>query len=232
MADEPLNSMPPSDFGQPGDAGMPRGPERPSRHPIRWTIAVVGIAAVAAVAANQYMPWLKFNRPMPAASSAAGGSSTGLSCPANAKPANLNFTLKDMNGQDVPLSKFRGKVILIDFWATWCEPCKVEIPWFIEFNKKYASKGLQVIGVSVDDTAEKLAPYVKDMKMDYLILQGLGHDDMQEAYGPILGIPVTVVISRDGKICATHAGLAGKDVFENEIKTLLEAAPSEHAATN
>jgi cytochrome c biogenesis protein CcmG/thiol:disulfide interchange protein DsbE len=113
-------------------------------------------------------------------------------------------------------------VILLDFWATWCEPCKVEIPWFSEFHNKYASKGLRVIGISVDDTTEKLQPYVKNMRMNYLVLQGLGHDDVQDAFGPILGIPVTVLISRGGKICATHTGLTSKDAFENEIRALLD----------
>jgi cytochrome c biogenesis protein CcmG, thiol:disulfide interchange protein DsbE len=113
------------------------------------------------------------------------------------------------------------KLVLVDFWATWCGPCKVEIPHFIEFQDKYGKDGLQIVGVSVDDTADKLEPYVREMKMNYPVLQGLGHDDVQDAYGPILGIPVSVVVSREGKICATHTGLTGKDVFEREIKALL-----------
>jgi hypothetical protein len=73
----------------------------------------------------------------------------------------------------------------------------------------------------VDDPVDKLTPYVKDMGMNYPVLQGLGHEDIQDAYGPILGIPVSVMISRDGKICATHTGLTGKDIFEKEIEALL-----------
>ena len=94
-------------------------------------------------------------------------------------------------------------MILLDFWATWCGPCKVEIPWFVEFQTKYGAKGLQVVGVSVDDTADKLDAVRREAcKMNYPVLQGLDHDDVQDAYGPLLGIPVSVVISRDGKICA------------------------------
>lgn len=142
-------------------------------------------------------------------------------CPANAKPANLNFTLKDIENKDVKLSTLKGKVILLDFWATWCGPCKIEIPWFVEFQQKYGKSGLQVVGVSVDDTLAKLKPYVMQMKMNYPVLQGLGHDDMQDAFGPMFGIPVTAIISRDGKICAKHAGLSSKEEFEKQIKSLL-----------
>src|SRR5439155_6054899 len=131
----------------------------------------------------------------------------GGSCPANAKTANLNFTMKDVTGRNVRLSDYKGKVILLDFWATWCGPCKFEIPGFVALQEKYGSRGLQVIGVSVDDELEKLAPYVKAYKMNYPVLQGLGHEDVQEAYGPIFGIPVNVVISREGKICVRHTGL-------------------------
>ena len=143
------------------------------------------------------------------------------SCPADAKKAKLEFTLKDLSNQDVKLSAFKGKVILLDFWATWCGPCKIEIPWFVEFQNKYGKNGLQVVGVSVDDTLDKLQPYVAKAKMNYIVLQGLDHDDLQDAFGPMFGIPITAVISRDGKVCAKHVGLSSKDAFENEIKSLL-----------
>ena len=194
---------------------------------VRWIIAGLGVIALAAVTVTSQMPWLTRSEPAmevqraDGEGSAENGTERVLSCPADAKPANLNFTLKDINNQDVTLSQYAGKVVLLDFWATWCGPCKVEIPHFVEFQEKYGKAGLQIIGVSVDDTADKLIPYVRDMKMNYPVLQGLDHDDLQEAYGPIVGIPVSVVISRDGKICATHTGLTGKDVFEREIKALL-----------
>ena len=142
-------------------------------------------------------------------------------CAANAKPANLNFTLKDVDGKDVKLASLKGKVVLLDFWATWCGPCKIEIPWFIEFQNKYGKDGFQVVGVSTDDTQAKLKPYVAQMKMNYTVLQGLDRDDIQDAYGPLFGIPVTILISRDGKVCAKHVGLSSKDAFEREIKSLL-----------
>jgi thiol-disulfide isomerase/thioredoxin len=197
---------------------------------IRWVIAIVGVAALAALTVTTQMPWLTkpetkmVERSSAPAAQQEGGEGTAepmLSCPADAKPASLNFTMKDVAGKNITLADFKGKVMLLDFWATWCGPCKVEIPHFIEFQEKYGKKGFQVVGISVDDTVEKLEPYVRDMKMNYPVLQGLNHDDVQDAYGPILGIPVSVLISRDGKVCATHTGLTDKNVFEREIQALL-----------
>jgi thiol-disulfide isomerase/thioredoxin len=145
----------------------------------------------------------------------------GSACPANAKAANLNFTLKDLSNKPVKLSSFKGKVILLDFWATWCGPCKIEIPWFIEFQNKYKQQGLEVIGIVTEDTLDKAKPFAAEWKMNYTILQGNERDDVDDAFGPMYGLPVTVVISRDGKICGKHIGLSEKDVFEREIKSLL-----------
>jgi thiol-disulfide isomerase/thioredoxin len=190
----------------------------------RWLVAVLGVLALAAVTITTQMPWLAEEHPAMVeapATPGVAGEAESLACPADAKPANLSFTLKNHQGQDVALSSFKGKVLLIDFWATWCGPCKVEIPHFIEFQEQYGKDGLQIVGISVDDTADKVAPYIAEMKMNYPVLLGLDRDDVLEAYGPLLGIPVTVVVSREGKICATHTGLTSRDVFEREIKALL-----------
>ena len=136
------------------------------------------------------------------------------------KVAPLNFTLKDMNGVDVRLASFKGKVILINFWATWCGPCKVEIPYLIELQRQYPDD-LVVLGVSVDDTAEKLKPYATDMKINYPLLVGNGRQDFQDAFGPFWGIPVTVFVGRDGRIHKKHSGIASKEQFEHEITSLL-----------
>jgi thiol-disulfide isomerase/thioredoxin len=180
---------------------------------IRWAIAAISALALALLTLHVDLPW--------SGNELEAAITSGAACPADAKPANFNFTLKDINNKDVKLSSLKGKVVLLDFWATWCGPCKLEIPWFIEFQNKYGKQGLQVVGVSVDDTLDKLKPYVADMKMNYVVLQGLGHDDVQDAFGPIWGVPVTLVISRDGKICSKHMGLSGKDTFEKQIKALL-----------
>jgi thiol-disulfide isomerase/thioredoxin len=142
-------------------------------------------------------------------------------CMADAKPANLNFTMKDLDGKDVSLASFKGKVMLLNFWATWCGPCKAEIPGFVELQAQYGKDGLVVVGYSVDDDAPKARAFANEYKMNYPVLLGLGREDVQEAYGPIWGIPASFIISRDGRVCQKHLGIAPKAVFEKEIKALL-----------
>ena len=139
---------------------------------------------------------------------------------ATGKPAPLHFTLKDMNGADVKLASFKGKVILLNFWATWCGPCKAEIPSLVELQHQYADD-LVVLGFSVDDTVDKMKPYAAQYKINYPLLVGNGREDVQEAFGPLFGIPVSVIIGRDGKIAKKHSGIATKSQFEREIKALL-----------
>jgi thiol-disulfide isomerase/thioredoxin len=187
----------------------------------RWVIAGISALALALLTMGVALEWPFHHRDTVTESASGASGAASASCAADAKPANLNFTLKDMNNRDVRLSDFKGKVILLDFWATWCGPCKVEIPWFVEFQKKYGAAGLQVVGISVDDTHDQLVPYVEQLKMNYVVLQGLGHDDVQSAYGPLWGIPVALLISRDGRICGRHVGMSAKESFEDHIKLLL-----------
>jgi thiol-disulfide isomerase/thioredoxin len=144
-------------------------------------------------------------------------------CDPKPKPANLNFVLKDSAGRDFNLASQKGKVILLDFWATWCPPCKVEIPWFVEFQEKYGPKGFIVIGVSVDDPASALRPFGEKYKVNYPLLIGDGRNDIKgpRGYNAAWGLPKTLVIGRDGMICRTHIGLSVKEHFEQQIKSLL-----------
>ena len=144
----------------------------------------------------------------------------GAACMANAKPAKLDFSMKDLDGKEVSLTSFKGKVILLNFWATWCGPCKAEIPGFVELQSKYKND-LVVVGYSVDDEAPKARAFATEYKMNYPILLGEGREDVQDAYGPIWGIPASFIISKDGKVCKKHLGIAPKAVFEREIKALL-----------
>jgi cytochrome c biogenesis protein CcmG, thiol:disulfide interchange protein DsbE len=142
-------------------------------------------------------------------------------CKVPTKAAPLNYTLKDMNGKEAHLADYKGKVIMLNFWATWCGPCQYEIPMFIKLQDKYRDQGLVFLGVSVDDEAPQLQAYAKEKKMNYPVLVGVDHDDLQEAYGPMVGIPTTILIGRDGSICTKYMGAQSLERFERDIKALL-----------
>jgi peroxiredoxin len=135
------------------------------------------------------------------------------------KPA-ANFTLADASGAKVVLANYKGKVVLLNFWATWCGPCKVEIPWFVEFNKTYKDRGLAVVGVSLDDDGWKsVKPYLAEKKIDYTVV--VGNDAVSKSYGDVDSLPTTFIIDQDGRIAFTHTGLVSKDTYEKEIQSLL-----------
>lgn len=111
--------------------------------------------------------------------------------------------------------------VLVDFWATWCGPCKIEVPWFVEFQEQYGDEGLAVVGLSIDDTADKIQAFADEYDVNYPMLVGLGRDDFQESYGPIWGVPMTFFVNREGTLCRSHAGIATRDEFEKDITDLL-----------
>jgi thiol-disulfide isomerase/thioredoxin len=130
------------------------------------------------------------------------------------------WKLTDLNGKLVKLSDFRGKVLILDFWATWCGPCRVEMPHFVELQKQYGNKGLTVIGVSLDEQGpEVVKEFVKQLGVNYPIV--IGNEKVAEAYGGIYAIPTTFVIDRQGRIASRHMGYNDKTVFEKEIQSLL-----------
>ncbi|HTE90451.1 MAG TPA: TlpA disulfide reductase family protein, partial [Terriglobales bacterium] len=126
----------------------------------------------------------------------------------------------DSKGASVRLSDYKGKVVLLDFWATWCHGCKTEIPWYMEFQNKYKDKGLAVIGVSMDDDGWKsVKPFVEEQKMNYAVV--IGNQELAKLYA-VDALPVTLLIDRNGKIAVSHAGMVEKDAFEKEIQALLQ----------
>ena len=130
------------------------------------------------------------------------------------------FALKDVDGRNVALSDYKGKVVLLNFWATWCGPCKIEIPWFIDFEQRYKDKGFAVLGVAMDDEGLKIVkPYLDQAKINYRVL--LGNDSVATMYGGVDSLPTTFVLDRTGKIASTHVGLVSKSDYEDEIVELL-----------
>jgi cytochrome c biogenesis protein CcdA/thiol-disulfide isomerase/thioredoxin len=131
-----------------------------------------------------------------------------------------DFSLESLDGKSIRLSDLRGKAVLLNFWATWCGPCKIEMPWFVELQKRYGPQGLQVVGVAMDDASkEDIAKFVKEMGVNYTIL--LGKESVGDQYGGVPALPETFFIGRDGKIVDKIIGLKGKSEIEDSIKRAL-----------
>ncbi|HEV7218446.1 MAG TPA: TlpA disulfide reductase family protein [Terriglobales bacterium] len=131
-----------------------------------------------------------------------------------------DFVLPDSTGTPIKLSAYKGKVVLLDFWATWCTGCKVEIPWYVEFQNKYRNEGLTAIGVSMDDDGWKsVKPFLEEHKLNYPVV--IANQDLGNRYGGLPSLPLTLLIDRNGKIAESDAGMVNKNAFENKIKALL-----------
>jgi thiol-disulfide isomerase/thioredoxin len=137
--------------------------------------------------------------------------------------ARLDYVVKDMDGKDVRLADYKGRPLLLNFWATYCGPCKTEIPIFVEMVEKYRDQKLTILGISIDDTPADLRPFVAEYKMNYPVLLGLGHDDLLEHYEATFMIPITWFIKPDGTVTLKHPGSGSREWFEQQIRALFPA---------
>jgi thiol-disulfide isomerase/thioredoxin len=185
------------------------------------------IIAVVAVIVATYLADRATRQPRKGVQSVAAGNSAGKSTLAG-KPA-PEMTLKDLDGKDLSLSEYRGKVVLVNFWATWCEPCQVEIPWLIEIQQKYAARGFTVLGIAMDeDGAKVVTPWVQKERFDvngaksqmnYPIV--IGNDAAADKFGGLLGYPTSVLITRDGKIVKRITGIITPEEITKSIESQL-----------
>jgi peroxiredoxin len=131
-----------------------------------------------------------------------------------------DFTLKTLDGKTLKLSDLRGKAVVLNFWATWCPPCKVELPWFVDLQKQYGPQGLQVVGISEDEGGkDKVAAFVKEMGVNYTI--AVDDNSVSEKYGDVEDLPTTFYIDRDGKIVQFAMGLVDRSEIEEKMKVAL-----------
>ena len=168
-----------------------------------WLIALLAVLAVAIGVINR--------RWAPAPKS-------GASLPVESKLA-PDFSLTDLEGRKLNLADYKGKVVLLDFWATWCGPCRTEIPHFVEMQNKYGPEGFQVIGISMDDDAKPVREFYQQYKLNYPVVAG--DDKLAERFGGVLGLPVNFILDREGRIHARHLGATDVSVFDREVKDLL-----------
>lgn len=141
--------------------------------------------------------------------------------PENVRNKAPQFALKGSDGAPVSLENYRGKVVLLNFWATWCGPCKVEIPWFVEFQRKYKDQGFTVLGLSLDEDGwDVVKPYAERRQINYPT--ALATEELRLLYGGVDNLPTTFVIDKEGRIAATHIGLVSKATYQKAIETLLQ----------
>lgn len=198
--------------GNPDPSTPPPQPPSPPESSGRNPLALVVVAVVAAT-------MLYFGFHMAQRSRADAPAILGKSTPAP------DFTLEKLDGGSMTLSDLRGKAVLLNFWATWCGPCKIETPWLVELQSQYASEGLQVVGVAMDDSGkDEIAKFAKDMGVNYPVL--LGKEAVGDEYGGVPALPETFFIGRDGKIVDRIIGLKGRAEIEDSIRKALATQPS------
>lgn len=184
----------------------------------RWIIAAAAALSLALLTLPLLRTARKSGVRIASGSGSPGAPARGPACDETGR-AKYDFVLKNEYNVPVKMSDFKGKVVLLNFWATWCGPCKSEIPSFVELYGKYKDKGLVIVGVSIDDSPEQLQSFMKEFRMNYPVLQM--KPEVEDFWGPFYGYPTTFLIARDGSICTKHLGPVSKDEGERAIKALL-----------
>jgi peroxiredoxin len=214
MSEDTLNTPEPQE-PEPSPAAVPAA--EPEAAPIvgrkRWIAAAAAAVGVALFA----VPFLRGPEDRLAADAPAAAAAT---CPAKTS-ANFDFTLKDDGGANVKLSDYKGKVVLLNFWATWCAPCKMEIPEFVEAYSKYRDKGFVILGVLSEDDPpqQELQAFMSEFRMNYPVMRQ--HTELEESFGTLWALPTSFVIDRRGGLCSKHVGPFSKEDLEREINGLL-----------
>lgn len=181
---------------------------------VNRNLLVMTIVAVVLAA----MLWYGIRRaPSRNASSGGTGAEAGSMAP--------DFQLQDIRtGKAIKLSELKGKAVLLNFWATWCSPCRVEIPWFVDLQKRYGAQGLQIVGVAMDDAgAAAIAKFANGMSMNYPVLQGT--EKVADLYGGVDGLPITFYIGRDGRVVKRVIGLGSREDIEDDVQSVLRPGP-------
>jgi len=190
-----------------------RLPIQLTRRTATWLLGTAVVATAALMTFHIHTP-----RPLPAGVARAAGRVAGDDWTGRVAPG---FELRALDGRRIRLSDFRDRVVLVNFWATWCAPCRVEMPWLREFDARYGSQGLTILGVSVDDGGrERVERFVRQMRVEYPILLSDGNVDLR--YGGVRFLPQTFFVGRDGRITRRVYGIRTHEDFEAEIRSALE----------
>lgn len=190
-------------------------PDAPSPHSRKWAIAALSALALALLT----FPMLSSMTGSGIVTNVADVPEPENAACSGEGAANFDFTLKGPGGETVHLADYEGKVVLLNFWGTWCPPCRVEVPAFVELQEAYRDRGFVIVGVAVEDTAEAVRAFASEMRVNYPIAMSTEH--LENAYGPIYGLPLSYFIARDGSICRKHFGELTKERVEQEIAPLL-----------
>lgn len=217
--EQPDAPRPEQPAGNP-DFNVPVQPPAPSGRRNPLALVIVGVMAAAMLYFGFHM------------ARRAGSEPPHLTGKSTVAP---DFTLESLDGKNMRLSDLRGKAVLLNFWATWCGPCKIETPWLVELQKQYGSQGLQVVGIAMDDSGkDDIEKFAKDMGVNYPVL--LGKEAVGDAYGGVPALPESFFIGRNGKIVDRIIGLKGRGEIEDAIKKALNtdasAAPTSSASAS